>query len=137
MTAHSKVTYMACGHAANATDGKGQPACAICVGLNRGAETPVEPPDLRHRQARCGCGAIEASDCKKLAFFEYRGDGSPAALTSCKKCGYHAVAHDPEECRKRVPSNRLTVVEQGKCPGFEAHGPWEFDTFFCGCAGWD
>ncbi len=136
MTAHSKMTYMACGHAANATDGKGQPACVICVGLNRGAETPVEPPDLSHRQARCYCGLIRPSDSEHLAFFEYRGPGSPTATDHCK-CGYHLVAHDIGECRKRVASNQLTIVELGKCKGFEARGPHEYDSFYCGCRGWD
>ena len=41
---------MKCGHAANATDPSGNPGCAICIGLGRGAdEVDSAPPDLTGR----------------------------------------------------------------------------------------
>lgn len=71
-----------------------------------------------------------------LAFFEYTGLGSPDATDRCV-CGYHRVAHDPEEMAKRVPGNRTTVVQDGKCTGFRARGPAQYDRYYCGCRGWD
>jgi hypothetical protein len=37
---------MSCGHAANATNERGLPSCAICVGIHPGAENPH--PTLAH-----------------------------------------------------------------------------------------
>lgn len=126
---------LSCGHAANATDGNGQPACAICVGLEK--SVPVAAPNLTGREARCGkfCAVVPSS--LDLAFFEFRGEGSPVSKRTCKKCGYADVAHDPAHMQRNVPSNRKTVVEQGKCSGFEPHGAYEYDTYYCGCRGWD
>lgn len=127
---------MACGHAANATNSKTEePCCAICVGIHEGAETVVPGPDLTGRIAKCTCGRTRPSS-EKLAFFEYRGPGSPVATETCK-CGYHKKAHDPEYMKQNVPSNRETVIEQGKCKGFEPRGPMEYDSFYCGHSGWD
>lgn len=128
-------TMLSCGHAANATDGNGQPSCAICAGI-----LPVEivsTPDLTGRIARCayGCGAQQPSSMD-LAFFEFRGDGSRDAIGVCK-CGWGLMAHTPEYMRKNVKGNQLTVVEQGKCQGFEPRGGQQFDLYYCGCRGWD
>jgi len=38
---------------------------------------------------------------------------------------------------KRDGTRRSTVVEDGRCPGFEPRGAWDFDSFYCGCRGWD
>jgi hypothetical protein len=77
-------------------------------------------PDLTGRKARCACGALADSD-PGLAFFEYRGPGSPDEL-SCKNCGI------------RDHAGREVWT---KCQNYEPHGPWEFDSYYCGCRGWD
>lgn len=127
---------MKCGHAANATDSLGNPACAICVGLTPNANIIAGSPDLTGRLAKCSCGRTTPSDLKTCALFEYCGPGSTQAAESCK-CGYNFVAHSSEYMARNVPSNRRTVVEQGKCTGFVARGPLEFDRYYCGHAGWD
>jgi hypothetical protein len=125
-----------CGHAANATDGQGNPCCAICFMSTPAASVPASSaPDLSGRLAKCGCGAKKPSS-PSLAFFEFRGPGSRTANDTCK-CGYALAAHDPIEMARNVPSNRCTVVELGKCKGFEPRGAYEFDSFYCGCRGWD
>jgi hypothetical protein len=86
------------------------------------------------RMARCSqCGRIEPSiKWESLAFFEPRGEGTATAKDHCK-CGYYEVAHrfNPDS-----PLNR-NVVSEGLCAGFEPHGAYEYDTFYCGCRGWD
>ena len=121
---------LACGHRANSTitdheTGARSPGCAICVGLAPGATTPVPEPDLTGRSARCSCGATRPSDSERgLAFFEYLGPKSPAALQRCR-CGYYDTAH--------VPGARYQVKDHP----FKPHGAYEFDTYYCGHAGWD
>lgn len=128
---------MQCGHVANATRGDSFPVCAICIGIDpRGALVVAQLPDLTGRIARCGCGATSPSS-RKLPFFLFRGEGSYHALDNCKHCRYGQMAHDPAEMAKNVPHNRRTVVEDGLCPGFEAHGAYETDIYYCGCRGWD
>jgi len=123
---------MGCGHAANAVDENGRPACAICAGINPGSDALViPPPDLTGREARCGCGRTEPSSTS-LPFFEFRGEGSRLALDRCKHCGYSLVAHTQKQTR-----TQKNVVERGECPGFEPTGAWEFDSFYDGCRGWD
>ena len=132
--------FMACGHAANAVDGHGNPSCAICAGTPA-ARTEALTPDLTGRTARCGCGKEMPSSSPGLAFFEFRGPGSPQAIHSCKHCGYHDVAHEAAHMETLVHGRdgkrRPTVVEDGRCPGFEARGDWGTDSFYCGCRGWD
>lgn len=88
---------------------------------------------LAGRQARCDCGKLCPSDGPapgfkgEAPFFVYRGPGSKEALDTCR-CGYASVAHTPE-VRAR---NRAL-----KCETFEARGPSEFDSFYCGCRGCD
>lgn len=91
---------------------------------------------MSERLARCVCRKTVPSS-KDLAFFEDRGPGSEQGRTSCKNCGYHECAHDPAYMAQNVPSNRRTVVEQGKCKGFESRGSFEFDSYYCGCNGWE
>lgn len=88
------------------------------------------------RMATCFCGAKQPSS-SNLPFFEDLSADSPQAQRLCKHCGYYIQAHDKEHMANNVPGNRRTVVEQGKCPGFEKHGAYEFDSFYCGCRGWD
>jgi len=67
------MVMMKCGHAANATNEKGEPCCAICLGLTPCAEIPVDTPDLTGRKAKCTiCGEEEPSSIN-LPFFEYLG----------------------------------------------------------------
>lgn len=64
---------MECGHAANATS-KGDPVCAICVGLHPGARVIAEAqPDLTGRTAKCSyrCGSTAPSSTS-LAFFTHQ-----------------------------------------------------------------
>lgn len=119
------MTMMTCGHAANATrhtpDGS-IPSCAICDCVEQ-----APAPDLTGRQARCGCGEVRPSD-PDLAFFEFRGEGSWAAQNVCKTCRYAKKAHETENWAR----------SNGKvCDSFQPHGAYEFDTFYCGCRGWD
>lgn len=114
---------LACGHRANATS-EGKPACAICVGTHSGAMIPVAAPDLTERTARCSCGTKQPSLNPRLAFFEYLGPESPAALHRCR-CGYYDSAHQPGE--------RYQVKDHP----FEPHGAYEFDSYYCGHNGWD
>lgn len=90
-----------------------------------------QPP----RMARCSCGRTEPSS-PSLAFFQDRSEGSALATDHCK-CGYTLSAHTVEGMANNVPSNRRTVIEQGKCTGFVPRGAHEFDSYYCGCRGWD
>jgi hypothetical protein len=81
-------------------------------------------PSLEGRQARCICHNVVDSDYE-LAFFEYRGPGSPSADKQCE-CGYYEVAHTPRDDGYRI-----------KCEKFVPHGPWRYDMYYCGCRGWD
>ena len=121
--------FMKCGHAANGTKGVGskEPVCAICYGIIPGADQVDEnPPALQGRVSRCGsCGKTTPSS-ESLPFFEFRGEGSPQALNSCKHCGYHKVAHAPGK-----------MHSTNVCDHFEPKGAWEFDLHYDGCRGWD
>jgi hypothetical protein len=90
-------------------------------------------PDLTGRVARCSCGAERPSSFE-LAFFEFRGEGSKAATQACAHCGYFAVAHGPDAPRR---NHGQSAVERAGCPGFEPHGSWDYDIYYCGCRGWN
>ena len=63
---------MECGHAANAEDSKGNPCCAVCVGIHPGAEKVAKnPPDLTGRMAKCTYCSATVPSSPKLPFFEY------------------------------------------------------------------
>lgn len=67
-----------------------------------------------------------------LAFFEFRGEGSKSALNVCAICKYYDIAPvHGDSWRKYDP--RL----DGEMHEFVPHGPYEFDTYYCGCWGWD
>ena len=85
--------------------------------------------------ARCSyCKALEPSSTD-LAFFEDRSATSQSAKLHCK-CGYYESAHDKEALAK-ITREPVTVIERGICEGFQPHGEYEFDGFYCGCRGWD
>lgn len=101
--------------------------------------------DATERMARCGCGKERPSSLGPdvLAFLEDHGPDSRTAREACVHCHYTIEAHDPEVCHARTYGTGenlrfgQTVVEQGKCPGFEPRGAAPFDTFYCGCRGWN
>jgi hypothetical protein len=94
----------------------------------------VDPKLLEGRQARCGrCKTLRPSS-EALGWFEYKGPGCPAAETTCAHCNYKDVAHDAAEM-KAIRST--TVQERGYCTGFAPHGPWEYDSYWCGCGDTD
>lgn len=104
---------MACGCAANAYDGNGDPVCVIHIGFSTDAQarTVVDTPNLEGRTARCtynkggGCGGKE----------QYR-------RYECPRFGC-----DSDE---GVPS-RTTL------PFFKHQPTMPHDSFYCGCWGWD
>jgi hypothetical protein len=113
---------MMCGHAANATS-NGKPSCAICIGDPRAITVNLAEIDLTGRKAKCYCGKTTESNLNRCAFFEHKGADSFAAQNHCKNCHYYKGAHNQDY--ERV------------CNNFEPHGPFEFDSYYCGCHGWD
>ena len=73
MNAMEPRPLMKCGHAANATNSRGEPSCVICIGIDPGAEQiDPNPPSMEGRKARCTyCKRETKSDTTKLAFFEH------------------------------------------------------------------
>jgi hypothetical protein len=125
---------MRCGHQANAVTGTGAPTCVICAGIVPGADEVAAPLDglLKEREARCSCGALRPSTdalTGGLAFFEYRGKGSHVAMDMCGNCAHARSAHTGKEVRT---GGRLII-----CSEFKPRGPMEYDTYYCGHAGWD
>ena len=127
---------MKCGHTANAKRAVDQernewiPACAICDCTEQ-----TEMPNLENRQAIC-CGKDSirpSSDHEKLAFFEFRGEGSKDAVSICKNCRYALIAHD----RKKLAENQGKHHLKDVCDNFQPQGPQKYDRYYCGCRGWD
>lgn len=75
---------MRCGHTAQAVDKDGKPVCAICIGINLGAEVLADKmPDLTGRIATCpSCKTSRPSDIA-LPFFEFGKNGSPTDSYYC------------------------------------------------------
>lgn len=94
------------------------------------------------RTARCYCGAVRPSSTD-LAFFEYRGEGSETAVTRCAVCRYGAIAHDPTAPHmarvegKYGKTRYQTFMERMGQHDFTPLGGQEFDSYYCGCRGWD
>lgn len=83
---------------------------------------------LMNRKAKCShCGKIVQSNTT-LQFFIYRGENSSESNQICKNCGYHVDAHN---------LNNLLYLQNIVCNDFQKHGPWEYDSFYCGCNGFD
>lgn len=105
---------MMCGHAANAEqilpDGKRIPSCAICIGINPGASIINEsPPSLEGKKARC-------------TYFGSVPEGrNHESNYGCKR---------GEPCNCERPSSPDLAF-------FEHKPSAEFDSFYCGCWGWD
>jgi hypothetical protein len=96
-----------------------------------GAKEARERGLLAGRTARCECGRTcpsggTAPGYTEIPFFQYRGLGSQEAEETCV-CGKYRVAHGAH------------AANQGRyaCDDFRLRGPSEFDSFYCGCRGWD
>ena len=118
---------MECGHAAQVTNAKtGAPACFTCRGIHPGAEiVATNPPDLTTRRARCTYYGGPTSTAHRRA----NPDGPPCA---------------PNRNGGRCECGRWGEVDtDGSVPSaprlpFFGHKPdAPFDTFYCGCFGWD
>ncbi len=82
------------------------------------------------RHARCHCGKTRpSSEREHLPFFEERGPGSQTSKMRCRNCTYNIAAHTPETMKR----NRSLI-----CTNFEPLTEGlEFDSYYCGCRGWD
>lgn len=122
---------MKCGHAANAVrvllDGTTIPSCAICAPSASASIVDDAPPDLTGRTAKCTCGA-SAPSSPALAFFEYRGPGAGRATCAVGDCIFLESVHQP-------------INPHTGRPGVTDHTfvarTYDFDSFYCGCRGWD
>lgn len=124
------MTMMRCGHAANA-EHEGNPCCVICAGTSPDAYRVSDyPTDIVERKAKCGCGKV-MSYSNTLAFYEYRGEGSRTS-THCKICGFSAQAHKEEK-----PAHYATLQKCKDEGTYTPQGGLEYDSFYCGHAGWD
>lgn len=147
-------TMLECGHAAQGTHvqdhnglGENHPSCAICSPSDEACQ-PDTQVALRGRQAYCayykhqtgvhstkrGGKAQEQPQpsSSNLPFFEFTGHLSNRALSFCKNCGMHANPHMTAD-----PAARLQLTKRGMCQDFTPHGAYEFDSYYCGCWGWD
>jgi hypothetical protein len=79
------------------------------------------------RMARCSCGEMQPSSPDLFGLTDLSADGARASET-CGTCRYSIVAHT-DEIRSR-PNSRV-------CDDFIPLGGQEFDSFYCGCRGWD
>lgn len=127
-------TFLACGHAANATtqrDGANVPCCAICAPSPESV-TVVEAPSLEGRVARCGDCRKEVPSSFGLAFFEYGSVDYPADLQSRWQAAYEACMKAGG--RGRAPKK----LEDAVCEARDAmSGKGAKDRYYCGCRGWD
>jgi len=86
--------------------------------------------ELKNRVAKCVCGKTAPSDDSgKLAFFKFKGEGSEWAKLFCKNCGFSLAWHDKAK------------ADEAYCPcdceNFESLDSFEFDSYYCGHAGWE
>lgn len=140
--------YMECGHTSNATGEGGLPVCIVCAMTKGDAAHTVakQPPDLTGRIATCGDrngehGAVPSNT--GLAFFEYRGPGSPWATEQCgalvplRRDGSGAVGPCCYFRMVHQPINPATGREGITDHEFIEREPHEHDSYYCGCRGWD
>lgn len=134
MQANKSSPLMKCGHTAMAIDGKGNLCCVICDCY----EIENNLPNLEGRLAKCDCCGNTRKSSLGLAFFEYRGIGSKFAENKCHICGYFTKNKPLKNGKfcyansdKPIPN---VCINKGKqC----VYGPYEYDSFYCGCRGWD
>lgn len=99
---------MKCGHAAQAIDGKGDPACVICHPDPEARIVANPAPSLEGRRARCA----------------YYG--------SVPTGRNHSSNH---RCKRSDPC--LCEEDSSATLAFFEHKPGkDFDGFYCGCWGW-
>lgn len=79
--------------------------------------------NLKGRMAKCYDGCALVPSHAGLPFFEFRGEGSEQAKITCKNCPYYETAHGKGHSHV--------------CNNFIPRGAFEFDSFYCGCRGWD
>jgi hypothetical protein len=91
----------------------------------RGEITSVVP--YEGRMARCSCGEMQPSSPDLFGLTDLSADGRHANKT-CGTCRYSIVAHTDEI--QWGPAI-------GVCEEFTPIGGQEFDSFYCGCRGWD
>ena len=79
------------------------------------------------RQARCHCGKTRPSS-PNLAFFEDRSPGTQDHR--CRDCRKFVAAHEyaPRRVRPEPSENH---------PFVPMTAGYEFDSYYCGCRGWD
>jgi hypothetical protein len=83
------------------------------------------------RQARCRCGSIRPSSERATLFgFTDMSRSSDWSQKSCRHCGKHEVAHHPG-CSQAQPESYERHQFEPRDEGAE------FDSFYCGCGGWD
>lgn len=85
------------------------------------------------RMARCPYCKTTApsSERERLAFFEDRSAGR--CNDTCRNCRYSKVAHGPNGNPRSVAGQSSHV-----CDRFEPLSEgYEYDTYYCGCRGWD
>lgn len=92
------------------------------------AEKEAAEADPNSRRARCSCGR-EVASFSGLAF---RQTAESHAEGRCGTCGYADVAHE-EPTRSRPHLAR--VMSDGH--EFTQAEPRDYDTYYCGCRGWD
>jgi hypothetical protein len=126
---------MKCGHVAQGyleENDLSIPICVICDCTEQ-----VEKPSLEGRMARCTCMKKVPSKWS-LAFFEYRGPGSKFDTESCNVCGYNRDIH-PSEGGDGLYTNGKPIqyLCENNGKGMFTPGPHEYDSYYCGCNGWD
>lgn len=114
------------------------PACVVhdCIELALTLGSPL----LEGRRAECHC-KTQLPSSLDLAFFVYRGPGSPVSL-GCASCSLvpGSPQHQDGKCMHvkkglRWSENVADWEPNGK--SYVARGPMLTDAFYCGCDGWD
>lgn len=85
---------------------------------------------IEGRTAKCTSCAREGASSTSLPFFQYNGEGSDRATTSCLSCGYSIVTHMEINPATGRPGHNYGVHD------FVPRGDTQ-DTFYCGCRGWE
>jgi len=126
--------YLACGCKAMAViTGTSLPSCPV-----HDCHEIVPSPNLEGRMARCEYSTLRNGSphpsnyqpsSLALPFFIFKGEDSPKAKGQCAICPFHHQGSLPPEW----------AIKKGvvKPHDFTPHGPFEYDSYYCGCLGWD
>lgn len=132
------MTYLKCGHAANAykilKDGSKIPCCCICD-----CSEKEQIPNLQNRKAVCLYCRKETTSDISLPFFEY--GGSDKVTTRCANCGVNKEPHFVcFKCKGKV-KDCITCNGTGQstlpCKHYRPKGDNGIDRYYCGCKGWE